>query len=52
MCYLRDYGAETSLKEFVDLFWQRAGRSEAEISKALEIAFGDPQTASEADITR
>ena len=37
--YLRDYGAEMSIKEFVDLFWKRANDPRVRLPKALELAF-------------
>jgi len=48
--YLRDYGAEMSLKDFVDLFWRRAADPKIRLPKAMELAFANPQGAQEAEI--
>jgi putative SOS response-associated peptidase YedK len=48
--YLRDFGAQMSLREFVDLFWRRTADPRVKIPKAMELAFGDPQSAPEAEI--
>ena len=50
--YLRDFGAEMSLREFVDLFWRRAADPKIKIPKAMELAFADPRTPEEAEIKR
>jgi hypothetical protein len=42
--YLRDFGAELSIKEFYDLFWRRKGDPKVKIPKALEAAFDKPST--------
>jgi hypothetical protein len=39
-----------SLREFVDLFWRRSADPRVKIPKAMELAFGDPQSAAEAEI--
>jgi putative SOS response-associated peptidase YedK len=48
--YVRDFGAELSLKEFVDLFWHRRQGAKVKVPKALELAFADPQNDAEREI--
>lgn len=48
--YVRDYGADLSIKEFFDLFWRRKGDSKIKIPKAMEAAFAEPSTQLERDI--
>jgi len=40
--YLRDFGAELSIKEFFDLFWRRKSDPRVKIPRAIEVAFTDP----------
>ena len=40
--YLRDFGAEMSIKEFYDVFWRRKSDSKVKIPKAMEAAFAEP----------
>ena len=48
--YLRDFGAEMSLREFVDVFWRRAADPRVKIPKAMELAFAAPGTPEEFEI--
>lgn len=49
--YVRLFGAGLSLEEFYDLFWRRAREAYmAEIPKAMEDAFANPQTEREREI--
>ena len=40
--YVRMFGAELSIKEFVDLFWRRSNGAKVAIPKAMEAAFTNP----------
>jgi len=42
--YIRHYGAGLSIGEFVDLFWRRNADPSVKIPKAMEAAFGSPQS--------
>jgi len=48
--YIRQFGAEMSIKEFVDVFWRRRVDSKIKIPKALEAAFAEPQSDEERQI--
>ena len=48
--YLRDFGAEMSLREFVDVFWRRAADPRVKIPKAMALAFAAPGTPEEFEI--
>jgi putative SOS response-associated peptidase YedK len=49
--YMRQFGAELSIKEFFDLFWRRSNvDSKIKIPKAMEAAFADPTTEQEREI--
>ena len=49
--YTKDYGAEMSIKEFVDLFWRRTHTDpKTRIPKALAAPFGDPRSDEEVAI--
>lgn len=57
--YVREWGAHISIEEFTELFWWKWEVTEIErrhgaprIPKALELAFGDPQTEAERQIKR
>jgi hypothetical protein len=45
--YVRMFGAQMSIKEFVQLYWERAEGREAKIPKATDAAFCEPQTEEE-----
>ena len=42
--YVRDFGAELSIKEFYDLFWRRKADPKVKIPKSIEAAFAQPTT--------
>ena len=48
--YVRQFGAELSIKEFVEVFWHRKGDSKVKIPKAMEAAFAVPRTDDERQI--
>jgi len=48
--YVRDFGAELSIKEFYDLFWRRKADSKVKIPKSIEAAFAQPTTELERQI--
>jgi putative SOS response-associated peptidase YedK len=49
--FVRMFGARISIKEFIQLFWERAeGSSKAKVPKAMEDAFLDPQSDDEREI--
>ncbi len=50
--YVRAFGADVSLADFVDLFWRRVqdGASKVKVAKALEGAFADPQSDEERQV--
>ena len=42
--YVRQFGADIDIKEFVRLYWERQQGSKAKIPKAMDAAFAHPQT--------
>lgn len=42
--YVRDFGAELSIKEFYELFWRRRTDPKVKVPKAMEAAFAKPST--------
>jgi hypothetical protein len=42
--YVRMFGAHMSIREFAQLYWERAEGSNARIPKAMDAAFSVPQT--------
>ena len=49
--YTKDYGAEMSIKEFVDLFWKRTHTDpKTKIPKAVADAFKNPRSDDEVKI--
>jgi putative SOS response-associated peptidase YedK len=42
--YVRQFGADIDIKEFVRLYWERQQGSKAKIPKAMDAAFADPQS--------
>jgi hypothetical protein len=42
--YVRAWGADISIKEFVRLYWLRSQGAKIKIPKAMDAAFADPQT--------
>ena len=42
--YVRQYGADIDIKQFVRLYWERQQGSKAKIPKAMDAAFADPRT--------
>ena len=45
--YVRAFGADIDIKEFVRLYWDRAQGSKAKIPKAMDAAFADPRSEDE-----
>ncbi|CAB3802932.1 SOS response-associated peptidase family protein [Pararobbsia alpina] len=48
--YVRMFGADISLEEFAQLFFERAGGSKVKIPKGVEDAFSEPATVEEREI--
>ncbi|MEW9586731.1 SOS response-associated peptidase family protein [Paraburkholderia sp. DGU8] len=48
--FVRAFGARLSLREFAELYWERANGSKAKIPKAMDAAFADPQTEEQREI--
>jgi putative SOS response-associated peptidase YedK len=48
--YVRAWGADVDLNEFVRLYWDRQTNSRIKIAKAMDAAFADPAGADEAKI--
>jgi putative SOS response-associated peptidase YedK len=48
--YVRMFGAHMSIREFVQLYWERAEGSGARIPKAMDDAFSEPQSDDEREI--
>jgi putative SOS response-associated peptidase YedK len=48
--YVRQFGADIDIKEFVRLYWERQQGSKAKIPKAMDAAFAHPQTDDERTI--
>ena len=48
--YVRQFGADIDIKEFVRLYWDRQQGSKAKIPKAMDAAFAHPQTDDERTI--
>jgi hypothetical protein len=41
--FVKEFGARISLREFAELYWERANGSKVKIPKAMDAAFADPQ---------
>ena len=48
--YTREFGAQLSLEEFVNLYWRRRADPKVKIPKAMELAFAQPENAPEREI--
>lgn len=48
--YCREFGARLSIRDFVELYVQRAARSQVRTPRAMDAAFADPQTDEERTI--
>jgi len=48
--YVREWGADISIKEFVRLYWMRNQGAKIKIPKAMEAAFAEPETDDERQI--
>jgi putative SOS response-associated peptidase YedK len=48
--YVRMFGAHMSIREFMQLYWERVEGSKAKIPKAMDAAFADPQEVDERQI--
>ena len=48
--YVRIWGADISIKEFVRLYWLRSQGAKIKIPKAMDAAFAEPQTDEERQI--
>lgn len=48
--YVREFGAELSIKEFIDIFWRRRTDSKVKLPKAMEAGFADPANEHERQI--
>lgn len=45
--YVRQFGADIDINEFVRLYWDRGQGSKAKIPKAMDAAFAEPQSEDE-----
>src|SRR4051794_36861365 len=50
--YVRAFGADISLKDFVRLYWDRAQGAKIKIPKAVDVAFAEPANDDEREIAR
>jgi putative SOS response-associated peptidase YedK len=50
--YVRLFGANVSLREYVEIFWNRRTDASIKIPKGVEAAFADPQNDDEREIKR
>ncbi|WP_295638333.1 SOS response-associated peptidase family protein [uncultured Methylibium sp.] len=48
--YVRRFGAELSIKDFVDLFWRRSTGARVPIPKAMEATFAEPASDDERQV--
>jgi putative SOS response-associated peptidase YedK len=48
--YVKLFGAHMSLREFAELYWERANGSRIKIPKAVDAAFNDPGVAGQSEI--
>jgi hypothetical protein len=48
--YVREWGADIDIKEFVRLYWERQQGAKLRIPKAMDAAFANPQTDDERKI--
>ncbi len=48
--FVREFGAVLSIREFVDLFWERRSNPRIKIPKAMELAFARPASEEEREI--
>ena len=48
--YVRMFGADISIREFAQLYWERVEGSKAKIPKGMDAAFADPQGDDEIEI--
>jgi hypothetical protein len=48
--FVRAFGARLSLREFAELYFERANGSKSKIPKAMDAAFADPQTEEQREI--
>lgn len=48
--FVKTFGARLSLREFAQLYWERANGSKAKIPKAMDAAFADPHSDVEREI--
>lgn len=50
--YMRAWGADVSLKDFVRLYWERQSNPRIRIAKAMDAAFAQPQNDDEREIRK
>jgi putative SOS response-associated peptidase YedK len=48
--YCRAYGADVTISEYVNLYWERAQHGKVKLPKAMDASFADPQTDDERKI--
>jgi hypothetical protein len=48
--YVREWGADISIEEFLRLYWMRSQGAKIKIPKAMDAAFADAQTDEERQI--
>src|SRR4051794_21275414 len=50
--YVRRWGADISIKKFVQLYWNRAQGAKIKIPKVVDAIFAEPENADEREIAR
>jgi len=48
--YVKQFGADLSIEQFIDIFWQRRTDARVKIPKAMEVAFANPSNDAERQI--
>lgn len=48
--YVREFGADVSIKQFFKLYWDRSQGAKVRIPKAVDAAFAEPETDEERQI--
>jgi len=52
MKYVREFGADISIREFVRLYWERREGAKIKIPKAMDAAFANPKSPEEEEILK
>ncbi|MGF6879161.1 hypothetical protein [Paraburkholderia sp. MM5477-R1] len=48
--YVKEFGADVSLREFAQLYWERSKKKKVKIPKAVDASFADPKNEIEREI--